>query len=530
MPSPVRVLVAVVGLSVLPAALTGQAGEGASSADPPLFETLGDYHRWISTDVPGAQAYFDQGMRLMYAYHTGLALESFVAAREHDPECAMCFWGEAWALSPYLNGGMGPDDEERAARAMERAASLADEGATEAERALIEAFEARFDADPDPETRPRRDSAYARAMAVAARHHPRDHDIQTLRAEAMLLLRPRYEMRDLSSPDVRAIRRVLERVLERDLGHPGACHLYIHLMEMTDEPEAAEPCADRLADRIPGASHILHMPSHIYMRTGRYDDAVRSNIEAWNADQRGREGGAVPIYPTHNLEMLVYAANFGGQGAVAVDAAQRLAAEQPSSAILVPTSLALFGRWDRILAEDAPTDGSFVEGGWRFARGMALLRTGDAAAARDELDRLRRLSGDVPAGRYRGASHRTILSVARDVLGGEIALAEGRTDEAVRTLREAVETEDGFAYSEPEPWHLPARRFLGAALLEAGRAEAAERVYREALEDHTDEGWSLVGLENALRAQDRPREADRVRRRFEEVWERGDVWLDSSRL
>jgi len=520
------------------------AQEGASEAGDdrmPLYTTLGDQSRRVTTDDQMAQAYFNQGLRLMYAYHTRMAVRAFEEAQRQDPECAMCYWGEAWAWSPYLNGGMSPEAERTADEAIQRARELAAERGTQAERDLIAAFDVRYATDPDPDREVSRsprdrmsalDSAYSDAMAEVALAHPLDNDIQTLWVESIMLLRPRYEMRPMDNPDVRTARSVLEEVLRREITHPGACHLYIHLMEMSPEPEAAEPCADLLDEQIPGASHIQHMPSHIYMRTGRYDDAVLGNMDAWHVDEQADAGlGTIPIYPTHNLEMLVYAANWSGQGAVAIDAARSLAEILPSSAVLVPQTLALFGRWDEILATEELPDETLAEGGWRFARGLAFLRTDEPDRAREELSILAERQEAVGSERvYRGADYETVLAIAHRILDGEIALHEGRTDRAIAIFEEAVEIEDGLAYSEPEPWQLPARRFLGAALIEAERWTDAEDVYRAALEDHVDTGWTLFGLEQALRGQERIREADRVHAQFEEAWTRADVWLRSSRL
>ena len=533
MSSPYRALLAA-ALVLSPLASPAAAQDGGSgNADEavPLFSSLGDQYRNVTTDSRRAQAYFDQGLRLMYAFDTDLALRSFREAQRHDPDCAMCHWGEAWALSPYLNGRMGPEDEARAHEAVSRASDLVAEDGTAAERDLIAASRVRFAADPDPDTRVQRDSAYARAMREVAVAHPADDDILTLWAESMMLLRPRYEIRDLSDPQVRAIRQTLEEVLDRNLGHAGACHLYIHLMEMSPQPGAAEACADVLAERIPGASHIQHMPSHTYMWIGRYGDAVRANLDAWHVDQQGLERGMVPIYPAHNVEMLVFAANFDGQSAVALEAARNLVELRPSGAILVPETLTLFGRWDEILAEEELPEAPLARGGWHFARGLAHLRGGASDRARGELELVREMQSRVDgSASYRNVPHRELLSLAGLLLEGEIHLAAGRTEDAVSSFEEAVRLEDDFTYSEPEAWHLPARRFLGHALLEAGHASEAEAVYRAALEDHPDEGWSLFGLERALRDQGRARAARRVRDRFEEAWSRSDVWLRASRM
>ncbi len=496
----------------------------------PLYGTLGAHSRSVTTSSERAQAYFDEGMQLMYAFGTSTARRSFQAARQEDPECAMCWWGEAWSLSPYLNGRPGPSAEREARERIQRARELAPGRTDAAEEALIEAMAVRFSEEPE-EGRAHLDSLYAQAMEDVARRFPDDLDVQTLHAESLMLLRPRRGPVDLADPSVREITDILEEVLDRDLKHPGACHLYIHLVEASAEPERAEACSDHLADAIPGASHIQHMPSHIYMTIGRYGDAVRGNLRARHVDEQAEHGGVPGIYRAHNLHMLVFAAVFDGQSAIAIDGARELARMSEPQSFYLPLTLAIFGRWDDVLAlHERPRD-EFREGMWHWARGMAHLRTGLPGSAGDNLRLLRHIEAEIPKDRnFRFHPQRVLLSIAGGILEGELEAARGDEEAAIRVLQEAIAAHDGLVYDEPAPWHLPPRLTLGALLVDMDRAAEAESVYRKALTHHPNLGWALFGLEQALRAQGREAEADEAAREFEEAWARSDTWLRSSRF
>ena len=515
---------------VVPSSAFAQQGDGSSETEVPLYGNLGPHSRVITTTSDSAQAYFNEGMQLTYAFGPGTALLSFREAQQHDPNCAMCFWGEAWALSPYLNGRMNAEAEAKAYVAIHTAKDLAAAHATEVERALIEAFVTRYAESPSADMRRPLDTLYARSIQQVAEAYPNDLDMQTLHGESLMLLRPRRGSVDLEDPSVKEILPILEGVLEEDIRHPGACHLYVHLVEASPEPERAEACADYLGDAIPGASHIRHMPSHIYMNVGRYSDAVRANQNAWHVDQQAAYGGPPGIYPSHNLHMLLFAATLDGQSAVAIQAAKDLAKVAGGSAFYYPVVLATFGRWDEILELEATPDDRFQRGMWRFARGMAQLRTDRLESAKAELQSLRADIDELPdSARFRFHPQSVLLNIPAGILDGEIAAAEGRHTDAVRILEHAVEIEDGLVYDEPEPWQLPARNALGAVLIEMDRPADAERVYREALLDHPKNGWALFGLAQALRAQGKEAAADQARADFERYWARRDIWLRSSR-
>ena len=265
---------------------------------------LGPFSRVVTTSSTEAQAYFNQGIQLMYAFTPLDAARSFREAEKMDPECAMCFWGEAWTWGPYLNGGMGRDDASRAHAAIQRAQELAGD-ASPVERAMIEALATRYAPVHDQDERRRLDRVYADAMAELWADYPRDLDIGTLYGESLMLLQPRRGNWDIENPEIQKIHRVLEEVLRQDLLHPGACHLYIHATESTTRPDKAEACADYLGSSIPGASHINHMPSHTYNEVGRWADGVRANLRAWHSDQKASVGEGFAIYPSHNLHMLL---------------------------------------------------------------------------------------------------------------------------------------------------------------------------------------------------------------------------------
>ena len=523
------------GLLALCALLLVPSPTRAQDADAPfpLYAAgLGDLSRRVDTDDRTAQAYFDQGLQLMYAFAVGEGRRSFQQASSADPGCAMCAWGEAWAWGPYLNGPMRAADEPAAHEAAVRARTLAAQGGVSpVERALIEAMAVRYAAAADADGRAARDSAYAQAMARVYEEFPEDLEVGTLYGEALMLLEPRRGVWPLERPSVRLIHRVLEETLARDLSHPGACHLYVHATETTPDAAKAEPCAELLGTSIPGASHINHMPSHTYNRIGRWGDAVRANQMAWHSDQKAEIGEGFAIYPSHNLHMLLFAASMDGQGAVAIQAGKDYGSLVTGGQFYHALALLRFGRFDEILElEEAPTDEVF-RGLWGFARGYAHLRAGSADSAQVWLDALRttiRDRGD--SIQFRGHTGTQLLGVTAGILEAEMLRHADRTEEAVALLERAVAMEDGLRYDEPEPLNFSARHWLGAALLELGRAEEAEAVYRAALVDHPRNGWSLHGLAQALDMQGRPGDALLVRRELDASWARADVWIRGSRF
>jgi tetratricopeptide (TPR) repeat protein len=492
----------------------------------PLFNNLGPHTRTITTRDPAAQAYFIQGMRLQYGFGVNEARRSFEVAIRQDPECAMCHWGLAWSLGPYVNGGMDSVNAVRAYEHVRHAQRLA-RRTSDVERALIDALGTRYVARPTSENRAQLDTMYMNAMRNVVARFPDDLDAATLFAESIMVLRPwdYWTAGGLPQPGIEELLAVLEGVLARDLAHPGACHLYIHATEASTEPRRAEACADLLIDGMPGASHMRHMPSHTYMRIGRYADGVRSNQLAWIADQQAEHGGATAIYPAHNLHMLLFAAAYDGQSAVSMQAARDLARMSSFSSYQLPLVLARFGRWDEILELPLP-EVPFRAAMLHYARGMAQLRSDQVSNARASLAALETFRPTMSS-----KHQRNLLGLAGAILAAEIDAANGDHDVAINTLQAArtIET-DSLQYDEPEDWIVPLRQVLGAIMLDAGRAADAEREYRGELEEHPENGWSLIGLARALEMQGRADEAAAVLERFRTAWSRADVHITASRF
>jgi tetratricopeptide (TPR) repeat protein len=527
-------------------------GSSAASpaAAPPLFDDLGRYHRAITTTSPRAQAFFDQGLRLVYGFNHYEAQAAFREAARLDPACAMCAWGVALTYGSNYNSPTDAERERGAFTAINQARTLAAAAATERERALIAALATRHSATPGAD-RAALDRAYADAMRDVSRRFPDDLDAATLLADALMNLRPwsLWTPEGAPQPGTEEIVVTLERVLAADPTHPGANHLYIHAVEASPDPRRAEAAADRLRGLMPGAGHMVHMPSHIYYRVGRYADAALVNVQAVAADRayfaRSRPS---PIYRMmyypHNLDFVWHAAALEGRGAECLRAAREFAAAAPPEVVLempdmetAPAApyfaLVRFGRWSEMLAEPVPPARMlYVTGAWRYARGLALLATGRRDEAAGELTQLRATRQSVPPERTLAAFFKMsdMLGLATEVLAGEIAARGGDAETAMKHLAEAVRVQDAHWFTEPPPWYFPVRQSLGAALLQAGRAAEAEAVYREDLRRNPENGWSLLGLAQSLRAQGKSADAGAVDSRFRRAWARADVTLAASRF
>lgn len=488
---------------------------------------LGPFSRTVSTESREAQLYFDQGMQLLYAFAPGEAARSFREAWKIDPDCAMCYFGEAWAWGSYLNGPMTAADAPRAHAAIQKAVEHADGNTTEVERALIEAMAVRYEPEHDADRRRELDELWAETINEVYEKYPHDLDAGFLAGESLMLLQPRRGRWDVHNPDVQEIHRVLESVLAQDVTHPGACHLYIHATEPTQEPGKAEACADHLGKSIPGASHIQHMPSHTYNRIGRWGDAVRANTDAWHSDLKAEHGDGFAIYPSHNLHMLLFAASNDGQGAVAIQAGKDYADLMEGGSFYEALTLFRFGRFDDILELRDPPEGTVFRGLWDFAKGYAHLRTGDEGTARWYLHRMRTETDANPDAQFRGHRATQLLGVTSAILEGEILRANGDLDQAIAVLRDGGEIEDGLRYDEPEPLNFSVYQWLGDALHETGRYAEAEAAYRHELEKHPRNGWSLFGLERALRAQGKDGAALEVHADFQQAWARSDTYIRS---
>jgi tetratricopeptide (TPR) repeat protein len=511
-----------------------------------LYTTgLGIFTRPISSPNAEAQAYFNQGFQLMYGFAKVEAGRSFREAQKRDPDCAICYWGEAWAWGPYVNGRMTSAHAGRAHAAIQKAVALADQHANPKEQALIRAMSLRYpqpsagssgagssgagskdpalqmaSVGPGPS-----DRAYADAMARVAAAYSDDLDVATLYAEALFLLLPRPSAFPVDDPTVTRVLTVLEGALKRDVKHPGACHLYIHMTELTPEPQRAVACAEYLGNSIPGASHINHMPAHVWTKVGRWGDAVAASLQAWQSDQKAAKGEGFLTYPAHDLHMLVYAASWDGQSSVALQAARGFTrlTDDPMLHALV---LVRFGRFQEVDSLGPRPATELSAGMWDFAHGYAALRRGDLGTARTFLERLQNASVTSKS-MFRVHRVGALLGIVSEILDGEIALAGGYISGAITAFYRAT-VQDGMTVDDPEPLPFAVRHWLGAALVQAKRFSEAERVYREDLARHPHNGWALTGLQQALRGQGKPtREVDEELRAS---WSRADIKISASRF
>ena len=527
----------------------------AERAGAPLFEGMGEFHRPITTADPDAQKYFDQGMVLAFGFNHAESIRSFRAAQTLDPSCAMCFWGEALATGPNINvtangkAVMSADEQVAAYAALQKAVELAP-NATAAEQDVIHALEARYAATP-VDDRTAFDRAYATALGELVTKYPEDDDIAAMYAEAWMNTMPWDYWSDSTTPRPDAIGAInaLEAIIDRSPEHPLALHLYIHALEASADPGRAEAAADTLADLVPASGHLVHMPAHIYWRVGRYNDAAEANVRAAQVDEEyiaacNAQGFYPALYYPHNIHFLWASASMQGRSAVAIEAGEKVAAnvrlemidEFPTVEFFhtIPLlTLVQFARWDDILAKPQPrADLAFSNAIWHYARGTAMARSGDVEAAQAEQAALVPLMANDKVLFLDGADYpaSVLLGIANDLLLGDIALAQGGTDQAIAHFETAVAAQDALPYMEPPFWYYPTRQTLGFALMQAGRAADAETVYRADLEEYPHNGWSMKGLTNALEAQGREGEAAEARMHFNQSWSMADVEIEASRL
>ena len=511
----------------------------------PLADNLGTLHRTVQTSSPLAQRYFDQGLRLYYAFNHAEAVRNFREAQRLDPNCAMCVWGEAAALGPNINAPMDTAAERVAVAATQRGLGLLRTGKVKpGEEPFLRAIELRY-LGTKAATRAGRDTAYAAAMATIAERSPGDVDALALAAEAQMDLAPwvYWTSEGTARPGTEQALAWLERGMKLAPEHPGACHFYIHAVEAV-HPTRAVACAERLASLMPGAGHIVHMPAHIYIRVGRWADAIESNKHAVHADQQYFDGPHSPdykfyqaAYGSHNHHFLTMAAVMAGASATAIesshavlgiitpDVARAVPPVEPMLAIPVQT-LVTFGRWEDVLDTPMPpSDLRLASGHFWYARGVAFAATGRRAEAMAAIDSIRAVAEGMPEGQPR-----MTLDIAALAVEGEVALRNDDAPAAVTAFTRAAEIEDRIAYMEPPTWYYPIRQSLGMALLAAGRPGDAERVYLEDLERFPENGWSLTGLAQALRAQERADEAAAVDARLAKAWRLADVKPTASRF
>ena len=517
-------------------------------AGAPLFDGYGDHHHPISTSSPRAQAWFDQGVRMLFAFNHPEAIRSFREGARMDPDCAMCWWGVAFALGPNINQAMHDDAVGPAWEAVEMARALEPHASPE-EIAWIEAVAKRYAPHP-PADRSPLDQAFARAMRRVWMSYPQDLDAAVFAAEAMMDTQP-WDLwsTDGATPKGYATDIVssLETVLRQEPLHPGALHLYIHAVEASDTPERAEPAADKLENLMPSAGHIVHMPSHIYFRVGRYADSMKVNLRAAKTDEAYaaacRAQGYLPLgFYFHDIDVLWTSAEMAGNYRIAIDAAHRVVQAEttypPDRQWDGPLDTALltnlrFGKWADVLASPRP------DAKWKITTAMWLYAQGFAAANMHDFHRANKdrseLAGMVSKNVFaddhdRRESHSQMAQIGLSLLDGEIARLNGKIDEAVADFRKARDIERELHYGEPPSWHQPISHILGAALLQAGKPGDAEAVYRDSLNTYRVDGWALFGLAQALAAQGKADEAAQTREEYARAWQLADVKLAASRF
>ncbi|MEQ8769705.1 MAG: hypothetical protein RIB60_04255 [Phycisphaerales bacterium] len=515
-----------------------------------MFEDMGPYKRSVTTSNENAQAFFDQGINWLWAFNHDEAVLAFRRATEYDPGCAMAWWGISYAQGPNYNDPMMPPSRSAVAwEALQRAMDEIDDE-SQLERDLIAALAARYAEDP-PEDRAELNAAFADRMGELYRKYPDDSDIGAMAAEAMMVRYP-WQLYSSSGEPAREqtyqIVAALEHVLERDPYHPGANHLYIHALEPSNDKARALPAADRLCDLVPSSGHMQHMPSHIYVQTGRWHDSIEQNAKAMKADDEYRvkspDQGIQHGYMAHNAHMLAFSAMMVGQEEQALAAAQDMWDQFPPE-MLEPFAdfvgvsmcgkydvLKRFGRWDELIAEPAPPEYlGITRAMWRAHRAVAFAAKKDFEAAKREQMRFRELMQSVPNPQAPGtwfADTTKLLLVSDYFVAAEIALQQDDLESAANMLEQAALIEDAIGYGEPPVWLQPVRHTLGAVYVKAGRWDDAERVYRDDLKKWPNNGWSLLGMSQALAGKGDEAGAARAHAAFEKVWEGSPVEIPSS--
>jgi tetratricopeptide (TPR) repeat protein len=519
------------------------------AAGAQLFDGLGNFHRGVTTSSKEAQAYFDQGMRFLWAFNHDESSRSFARAAQLDPTCAMCFWGVALTVGPNYNLPMTAEPRAKVARdALQKAQANAPH-TTPVEQALIAALVARYpDSTPrDPSNEGPVLTAYAKAMQGAAQAFPDDSDVQTLTAEALMNVNAwkLWALDGAATPGTNEIVARLEGVLTKDPQHPGANHYYIHAIEASPHPEKAVPSAERLVGMMPAAGHLEHMPAHIMQRVGRYADAAEANRKGAEADlayfARTQPPDYYAMYTAHNYQFLAFSRAMQGRKADTIDATRKARAIVSDDLLMtMPGSdwylaetyatMVRFGMWDEMLAEPPPSAAlTALTAGYHYGRVVALAAKERIEDAKAELADLEKIAAAVSADDSAGLNAaRDVLALAVLVAKARIADAQQHNTDAIALLTEGAAKEDSLAYDEPSDWFFPVRHMLGAALLRAGKAQEAEDVYREDLRRHPDNGWALYGLAQALSAQHKDADGQVARLRFDKAWQSADITLTAS--
>ena len=524
-----------------------------TKAGAPLFDGMGDHTHPITTNNKYVQRYFDQGLTIDFAFNHAESARSFRAGQTLDPNCAMCFWGEALALGPNINvtsnGSVIMADQERLAayEAIQKAVSLKNK-VSEKERDFIDALATRYNGDTASPRGPL-DLAYAEAMRKLSNKYPEDDDAASLFAESLMNTMPWDYWIDADIPKPLTVEAIetLEKVMARNPRHPMALHLYIHAVESSSQPERAEAAADILLDLVPGAGHLVHMPSHIYWRVGRYADASESNIMAAAVDEAyiaacNAQGFYPAAYYPHNIHFLWASSSMEGRSEIAIEAGEKVAKNVRLEMIdqfpgveffkTVPMlSLVQFGLWDRVLELDPPAERlEYANAIWHYARSVAYSNKGNIESAQKEREMIESLkdTNDVLHldSIYYPAS--MLLEIADSLALGEIAISNNDYQSAIQYFSNAVSVQDALPYTEPPFWYYPTRLSLGKAYLLSDQADEAEVVFKENLKRYPRNGWALYGLIQALETQNK--DSSMVQEQFDIIWQNADVELTSSRF
>lgn len=516
----------------------------------PLFENLGNLHFPVTVKDARTQAFFNQGVKLSYAFNHAEGHRSFMEAARLDPNAAMTYWGQAFALGPNINDPLPDEDRKnKINEAMVKARKLAPK-ATAKEHAMIEALSARYSEDLTKDVA-ELNMAYMIAMEKVVEKYPEDANIQILYAASVMNTVPwNYWDKDGNpSPNIKEAKAALELAMKLEPKNPGGHHYYIHMVELP-YPDLGVPSADQLASLMPGAGHIVHMPSHIYIRVGRYLDAVKVNQTAILADEdyiaQCFSQGLYPLaYYPHNIHFLWSSASLLGDSDIAIDAAKKTAEKVPTGELATLTFLqdfastpllayTRFGKWNEILTIPAPSANiKHLNLMRHYARGIAFIRKGNMKEAEEELDAIAALKKDPELETLIATANNTsdrIANIAYEVVAGELAALKGDVANAIEHLENAVVFEDSLTYTEPAAWHIPTRQNLGAILMKAEKFIDAERIYKEDLDILRQNGWSLIGLQNSLKAQGKIQEAEAIKLEFEKAWEHADIEIDNSIL
>jgi tetratricopeptide (TPR) repeat protein len=518
----------------------------------PLFEKLGSHTYKISTKSELAQRYFNQGLNLTHGFNHAEAGRSFKEAARIDKNCAMCYWGAAYVLGPNINAPMEESSVIEAYELTQKAVEVSKKG-TEKEKGLINALSKRY-SSKQVEDRSFLDLEYASAMRMLTKKYPNDEEILSLFAESLLDLHPWNYWRSDGNPHpwTPEILETLEKALQINENHPLANHLYIHAVEASPNPEKGIPSAERLGDLVPDAGHLVHMPSHIYIRVGRYNDASIANKKAIESDEsyvsQCHAQGVYPLaYKPHNIHFLWASSTLEGRSDMAIKSAWDLAGEVDKEMMTKPGletlqhfyitplyAMVKFGKWEDILKQPLPSENLvYPRGVWDYAMGMAYLRTKQMKSAKGHLQSLINISSDPNLEKIKiWDSNKTsdLLKIATHMLKAEIAESEGNYKKALKNLYKAKDIEDSLNYGEPHDWFSPVTLTLGDVLLKAGVPKEAEKVYIENLRRYPENGWALYGLYKSLRAQKKYTEAKAVKSRFDRVWANSDVELTASRF